>query len=177
MRGVADTDTDTEGGSNGNNAARHVKESRVGFGETETRDESGGVGCDDTTGDGDLRGIIHLGTGTGTKREGGTYEDTEYHHEPDLDVKDDLLDVGPLEVVILNTGLVDGDMVEQGGLLGFCEPFRLHGRIRQDEEGCGADDASDDAQDDKHDLPSSESGVINMLESIRDEPSDDLTYA
>lgn len=82
----------------------------------------------------------------------------------------------PLEVAILDTSLVDGHMVEQGGLLGCCKERRLHGRIGQDHVGCDADQARDDTQDHKHHLPSSECWVGDMLEPIGNDASEDLTY-
>jgi hypothetical protein len=68
-------------------------------------------------------GVDHSGVG------GGSYQDCQDDHEPDLDVHEDLEDVGQLEVVVLDTGLVNGDVLQEGDLLGLGEELGLHGRI------------------------------------------------
>lgn len=41
----------------------------------------------------------------------GSYQDCQDNHEPDLDVHENLENVGKLEVVVLDTGLVNRDVL------------------------------------------------------------------
>ena len=106
-----------------------------------------------------------------------TYQGSDDGHEPDLDVEKRLNDMGHLEAGVDDSGLVAGDMLEQGGLLLFGQEARLHGAVWNDKVGRDAGHASDSAQDDKHGLPAGEIGVLDMLEAERDEAADDLSQA
>ena len=86
----------------------------------------------------------------------GSYQDCQDNHEPDLDVHEDLENVGQLEVVVLDTGLVNGDVPQEGDLLGLGEECGRHGRIGQYEVRRDTNQARDDAEDNEHQLPSLE---------------------
>lgn len=82
-----------------------------------------------------------------------TYTDGADGHEPELKIEESFPDVRPLEVGIVDTSLVFGDVLEEGRLLSIGEELSLHRRVGKDEEGRDTNQASRAANKDEHGLP------------------------
>lgn len=77
-------------------------------------------------------------------------------------------------MLVLDSSLVDTNMLEKGSLFRFTKPFGFHRRVRQDEEcrypnqGCG------NANEDEHGLPRLKTPVRDVLERKGYKSSKDL---
>lgn len=105
-----------------------------------------------------------------------TYEDGDQEHDPDLRIEQNLLKLGPLEGVVLNTGLIDRHMLKQGTLLSLSQELRSHWGIWQDAHSRYADKHRHQSEDDEHNLPALKRSIwSDMLETERHESTNDLT--
>lgn len=103
-----------------------------------------------------------------------TNQDGNKQHDVDLSIQQHLLDMRPLKSVVLDTGLVDRNVLQQCALLSFSKESGLHRRIRLNPKRQTSNNTRNNTQHNKHDLPSMESGTRNMLETEGDKPSNDL---
>ncbi len=107
---------------------------------------------------------------------GGTYEDREENHQPQLDIPENFERLRQFVVLVADSRLVDGHMLQQHHLFRLGQEACLHWSIWQEKECNEADDNSDQSKDDEHDLPTRESWVFDLLEAIGHDASDNLAH-
>jgi hypothetical protein len=78
-------------------------------------------------------------------------------------------------VIVLDTSLVDTDVLQKSSLLGITEPLRFHGGVWKDEEGGQSNQSSRKADEHEHGLPCVEALVCDVLEHKGYKASDDLS--
>lgn len=73
----------------------------------------------------------------------GTYEDCKENHQPQLDVPENLERLGQFVVLVADSRLVDGYMLQQHDFFRLGQEACLHWSIWQEKEGDEADANSD----------------------------------
>ena len=115
-----------------------------------------------------------VGRGTGKR----TYEDSDQKHDPDLRIKQNLLELAPLKAMILDTSLVHTHMLKKRPLFHLRQPLSLHRRIRQYQHHNHAHQTRNESQHNEHYLPALQIGIwANMLKSKTNKPPDNLTQS
>ena len=114
----------------------------------------------------------------GSSRSHSSYQDDRDEHEVELRITKSLKNLLRTELAVLDTSLVDTDVLEQGNLLTRRQPPSLHGCVREEQEGAETNEHSDATQSHKHDTPASKRGTgTNVLEAKRHSTSDNLAQA
>lgn len=104
------------------------------------------------------------------------YQDDSEEQEIHLGISQGFQDLLSAEFAVLNTSLVDTDVLQQGNLLIVRHPLSLHRGVRKKDDDARADDDGDQTESQKHSAPSRETSVgAHVLEAKRHKTTDDLT--
>lgn len=139
-----------------NDTNRQLQQSRFVTIEPESFSDSCGEGTDGACGDLGARG--------------------DHEHRPcQLIVQEELLNMGLLEFLVLDTGLVLSNMLDNGNFLVVVEEPRVCNVIRQVQESDDTKHHGDQADNQEHDLPGGEVLTVVMLEPEGDKTADHVT--
>jgi len=104
-----------------------------------------------------------------------TYKNDGKEEQIELGVHEGLEDLLGSELPVLDTGLVDADVLEELNLFLAAQPPSLHGGIGKEEEGPETDGDGQATEHHEHDPPARERGVLaDVLEAVRHGATNDL---
>jgi hypothetical protein len=171
---LSDANANKKREEDANGAGGHVHQCSLSRGVAQVADEGCGVGGDNTAGDRELGKWSAINS---FPRLSGpvSYQHDSQEHEVELGVYESFDDLLKTELAVLDTGLIDANVLEESNLFAIREPLGLHRSIWEKQDDAQAGDDGGYAESNEHGAPSGQGSIgAHVLEAVGDGAADNL---